>query len=274
MKKLFTLLTATFFGVASFAQCTPDFTNTTTGLTPSSDMLACAEQGVAYNQTIQIYAPASVTVPGIPIPITITSVRVDSIANLPCGLQYGFDQLDHTYIGGDKGCMQLSGTTSDAVGQYKLKVYVTLVTSLVSGSYEASTIPGIGAAFNVFVRVKAAGGTCAAIDTSAGAVNKISTCANVDYTNVPTLENELVKFNVTPMPANDNLNITFSASENNSYNYTISNMVGATVYTNSVDAVAGENKLAVDVSNLTNGVYFLNINRGDASLTKKIIISH
>jgi TctA family transporter len=76
------------------------------------------------------------------------------------------------------------------------------------------------------------------------------------------------------MPANDNLNITFSASENNTYNYTISNMVGATVYTNSVDAVAGENKLAVDVSNLTNGVYFLNINRGDASLTKKIIISH
>jgi hypothetical protein len=273
MKKLFTLLTATFFGVASFAQCTPDFTNTTTGLTPESDSLACAEQGVLYNQTIQIYAPATVTIPGFPLPVTITSVRVDSIANLPCGLKYGFDQLDRTYIGGDKGCMQLSGTTSDAVGQYKLKVYVTLATSLVSGSYEASTIPGIGSAFNVYVRVKAAGGTCAAIDTT-GASNKTSTCASIDYTNVPTLENELVKFNVTPMPANDNLNITFSASENNTYNYTISNMVGATVYTNSVNAVAGENKLAVDVSNLTNGVYFLNINRGDASLTKKIIISH
>lgn len=275
MKKLFTFLTATFFGVASFAQCIPDITNTTPGLTPTLDNIPCAEQAVNYSQTIQIYVPATAS------GLTINSVRVDSIRNLPCGLKYAFNKVDRTFLGGEKGCMQITGVTNDPVGQYRLKVYVTAnVTGLTLPPYfDASLIPGLGSAFNVFVRVKPTAGTCMPLDTMpspATAASLTSSCRFVtpDYTSVPTLENELVELNVGPVPAISNLNVNFTADQNYDYDYSITNMVGATVYNNKITANRGENSLNIDVSNLNNGIYFLNIRRGEANLTKKIIVSH
>ena len=275
MKKLFTFFTATFFGVVSYAQCIPDITNTVPGLTPTLDNIPCAEQGVAYNQTIQIYVPASAA------GFTINSVRVDSIRNFPCGLKYAFNKLDKTFLGGEKGCMQITGTTSDAVGQYRLKVYVTIdVTGLpVPPYFDASLIPGLGSAFNVFLRVKPTAGVCAPIDTMpspAAAPSLTSSCRYItpDYTNVPNLQNELEQLNISPIPAVNNLNVQFTTGENYDYNYSLTNMVGAVVYSNSISSVKGDNSINVDVSSLTNGIYFLNIRRGDANLTKKIIVSH
>lgn len=275
MKKIFTLFAATGISIAAFAQCTVDFTNTVNGLSPSSDSIPCVTQGTPYDQTIQIYVPASVTVSGIPV--TITSVRVDSIKNLPCGLRYAFNELDRTFTGAgpdNRGCLKITGTTSDPVGQYQLKVGVTLNTTLVSGSFgDASAIPGIGGSFKIFVRVKGSG-ACAAIDTSSAGLT--SSCANAkpDYTNIPTLEEELAQLTISPIPAVDNLDVRFTADKANEYTYTLTNMVGAVVASSSIKAEAGENNFSVSTSTLNNGVYFITLRRGDATLTKKIVVSH
>lgn len=273
MKKLFTFLIASMIGVTSFAQCVPDLTDSIAGLSPGSADIPCVVQGTAYDQTIKIYVPSEAA------GITITSVRVDSIRNLPCGLKYSFNKLDRTFVGGERGCMQITGTTSDPIGQYRLKIYVTLRTSLINADYiDATTIPTIGQAFNVFVRV-AGTGPCAALDTMptpSTAPSLTSSCRFVtpDATVIPTLTTELLDLNVNPIPATNYLNISFNSDNTNKYNYTITNMVGATVYANTVQANRGENILSVDVSSMSNGIYFLNIKRDGAVLTKKIVISH
>lgn len=273
MKKLFTILTATFLGFATYAQCTVDLTDTVAGLTPGSADIPCVTQGTAYDQTIKIYVPNSAS------GITITSVRVDSIRNLPCGLKYAFNKADRTFLGGERGCMQITGTTSDPVGQYRLKIYVSLRTSIINSDFiDATSIPTIGSAFNVYIRVKGSG-ACAALDTlptPSTAPSLTSSCRFItpDATNIPVLSDELVNFTVSPIPAASNLNISFNADNNNEYNYSISNMVGAEVYSNTLQANRGENNLSIDVSNFTNGIYFLNFKRDGATLSKKIVVSH
>jgi hypothetical protein len=281
MKKLFTLtFLSVFFLIELNAQCSPDYTNTRLGLYPLGDSIPCATQGSAYDQTIQIYSPDSVSImiAGAPVTVRVYSIRIDSINNLPCGLNYGFDRADRTYTTTPtvplRGCMKISGTTTDPVGQYLLKVSVTLSTSAVSGSFpDASTIPGLGSSFKIFFRVKGSSSSCAPVDTGAFATNKIATCKTQDFTNVNLVSNPLASFQIIPNPATDQSVVTFTAASAGEYETTITNGVGEVLSHEIIRASAGENEIALTTQNLTNGIYFYTIKNGENSMTKKFILS-
>jgi uncharacterized repeat protein (TIGR01451 family) len=96
---------------------------------------------------------------------------------------YKLSRFDRTYVPADntnRGCVEIFGTTTDTVGQYRMKVYVQLITSLVSGSYEAATIPGLGSSFDITFRVKDSFSTCIPFDSAI--VSKISPCPTPDCT--------------------------------------------------------------------------------------------
>ncbi|MDP2685858.1 MAG: T9SS type A sorting domain-containing protein [Aequorivita sp.] len=70
-----------------------------------------------------------------------------------------------------------------------------------------------------------------------------------------------VDFKIFPNPASDYLNIQTKASE---YNFSIYNSLGQVMNANSV-----ENR--IDISNLSNGIYFIKIETESGSATKKFI---
>jgi hypothetical protein len=281
MKKLFTLtFLSVFFLIELNAQCTPDYTNTRLGLYPLGDSIPCATQGTAYDQTIQIYSPDSVSIMfgSSPITVHVYSIRIDSISNLPCGLNYGFDRADRTYTTTPtvplRGCMKISGTTTDPVGEYLLKVSATISTSAASGTFaDASTIPGLGSSFKIFFRVKGSSSACAPVDTGAFAPHQTATCKSNDFTNVNMISNPLASFQIIPNPATDQSIVTFTAASNDEYETIITNGIGEVLSHEKMMASAGENEISLATKNLTNGIYFYTIKNGENSMTKKFILS-
>lgn len=281
MKKLFTLIfLSVFFLIELNAQCSPDYTNTRLGLYPLGDSIPCATQGSAYDQTIQIYSPDSVSIMigGSAVTVHVYSIRIDSISNLPCGLNYGFDRADRTYTTTPtvplRGCMKISGTTTDPIGQYPLKVSVSISTSAVSGTFaDASTIPGLGSSFKIFFRVKGSSSSCAPVDTGAFATNRTATCKSQDFTNVSMISNPLASFQIIPNPVTDQSIVTFTAAADDDYETTITNGVGEVISHEKIRATVGENEIALGTQNLTNGIYFYTIKNGENSMTKKFILN-
>jgi len=62
--------------------------------------------------------------------------------------------------------------------------------------------------------------------------------------------------------------------ENNAeLNLSIINVLGQVVYTELVEAITGKNSMSVDLSTLKNGVYLVQMNINNETITKKITLS-
>ena len=151
MKKLFTLLS--FFiclGVyqSSSAQCTIDSTNTTVGITP--DSIACLQRGQPVGYPFQVYVPASVSGG---FPVTVDSVRLDSIGGLPTGVVVTGNPVTGVINGGGWGCLWVSGTPTGAVGSYNPIFYITVyyqITGFPLGEQTTdTTLGGLGYNFTI-----------------------------------------------------------------------------------------------------------------------------
>ena len=78
---------------------------------------------------------------------------------------------------------------------------------------------------------------------------------------------------IYPYPAKDNLNIHYFTEEQAStMNIFITDILGNTVVKSEQQLNEGENNLQVNVSELPNGIYFLNADSKGFSQKKKIVI--
>ena len=73
---------------------------------------------------------------------------------------------------------------------------------------------------------------------------------------------------VYPNPANDVLNVSFETS--NAAEVSLSNIVGTKVYTS--NAAFGSNKMAINTSGLSSGIYILNIATENGVVARKVTI--
>ena len=156
------------------AVCTPNPNYTTPGLYPASDSLPCIVQGQPYSGTIYLKNFNTVAFAGTTL--SLDSVRIDSITNLPCGITWQANKASRMYMNSESGCFQLSGTSNDAVGQYKQGIYVTAYPAGLGGQgfpQEASVFAG----FRKDMRVKAPAGTCPVIDTFQTGLTAQTTCS-------------------------------------------------------------------------------------------------
>jgi len=117
MKKIITLLFAFLLLCAyqgSSAQCVIDSTDTVVGITP--DTTPCIMRGQTFGYAYQVHIPASTTFG--PFPVTIDSVKLDSITGLPNGVVVTGTPSTGVIPGGGNGCLWISGMTNDPVGPY------------------------------------------------------------------------------------------------------------------------------------------------------------
>ncbi|MCW3125976.1 MAG: hypothetical protein JWO03_1634 [Bacteroidetes bacterium] len=143
---------AQYCGTSGPSSCTSDSSLTTPGLTDYHNF-PCVSQGIAFSETIQLYVPASVAFSGLTVPVD--SIHIDSITNLPCGLCWSTNKASLTFSGSERGCINLSGTSTDATGTYSLGLYGTAYTAF--GAFPGSLNTYWG---NFYVFVKAPSDAC------------------------------------------------------------------------------------------------------------------
>lgn len=143
-------LSAQYCGHSSSASCAPDSSLAAPGLTDYHNF-PCVSSGVPFSENMQIYVPASITYNGFNA--TVDSVRIDSITNLPCGLCWSANKPSLTFAANERGCINISGTSTDATGTYALGLFGTAYTPFGAFAGSLNTFWGN---FYVFVKQPAA----------------------------------------------------------------------------------------------------------------------
>ena len=88
---------------------------------------------------------------------------------------------------------------------------------------------------------------------------------------VEKLSNKLSITNVYPVPMSDVLNLTFNSGKESDYTIKIVDITGQTIAIEQYNAEKGLNELALDVSFLTTGNYFVSISDGYSIAVEKIV---
>lgn len=162
MKKLLPLFVLFISVYQSNAQCVPDGSITTPGLIAPVESIDCISQGVNYSDIIQFRNFDSIYFNNNWV--QLQQLRIDSVNNLPCGINWALSNPDKIYDNSEQGCIQLSGVTNDSVGQYKLDIWASIdLGSGFFGPLQANNFDLL----TFYVKVKTAAGACPVVDTTA-----------------------------------------------------------------------------------------------------------
>lgn len=269
MKKLFVLVlalaSAGIFNNAS-AQCTPPAPAGDPGLNPQWECLPCVEQGVAYSSIITIENFDSVG------GIVIQELRLDSLTNLPNGITYAVNPSNGTFPGGGTGCIDVSGTTTDTVGNYKLGIYVTVtLAGLGSFSGEAGEIVqnliDLGVIdtsttnvpnFDYFARVITAGGTCDIPDSCNVGIKSLNELFSV--------------LSAQPNPMTTQTQVTWNSNTDGKFTAKMFDVAGKEVFNQQLHVRIGTNNLTIERGDLATGSYVFVLTDGRKSISTKLMV--
>ncbi len=231
------------------------------------DSVPCAKQGVAYNNNITFQMYSSFTFQGTH---NIDSITIDTIYNLPCGLCWSLNKASRTYSAGEFGCINITGTTNDAVGQYNLRM---VITAYLTGASAQTIPPNLVDASGIknWVRVSTAGGACTSVDTSSGAANQVA--ATVCPNGINEVAANVVSVNIMPNPMSSSAILSFIAERTANYSVKITDITGQVVSVKEIQAVSGVNTTSIERSHLSSGIYFLSLTDGVSSVTRRFTIA-
>lgn len=91
-------------------------------------------------------------------------------------------------------------------------------------------------------------------------------------TNVAAVENTVVEMNIMPNPVRDYMTVAFTMEEMTDATISIVNALGQRVQQVASQSFEGVNNLEVNTSQLTTGVYFLNITSEKGTSTKRFVV--
>lgn len=277
MKKvIFTLFSATMLFVGANAQycggsgssvCTPSGTLTEPGLSPNSDSLPSVVNGTTPNTVIQFKNFDKFTFGGAEV--TVSSLTIDTLSNLPAGLCWATDQANNTWTNQQDGCIKINGQVCSDPGQYKLYIVVTADIGVpIQTNADA-------AGLKYFVRVINQGDAEVAVDTNQTLpfVKHPGYSANQDCGIGIREITSINSMSVVPNPFNGKALVTFQAEKAGVMTERITNMLGSEVYKGTMNVKVGNNTSTIDRNNLPAGVYFYSIVEGKNVSTKRIVIT-
>jgi len=272
MKKLFTTLTLVAgLSIGAFAQqcytgangITPHPAGTP-GLSPNSDSLPCAVTGTQVSDTIYFTNFQSFN------GVTVDSLAIDSIGNLPTGTCWTTSSPTNTFAGGASGVIYVHGLNLALPGQYSLKIFITgyLAGGITVGpDANANTLAGL----YYWVRVICADSACPALDTINGKTHDF-----IPYAACPSgitqISNNLTNVSVVPNPFTSSANVTFNSDVEGTFSVKMMNLLGEVVTTKEVTVTRGTNQTELNRNGLSSGIYILSISNGNGSISKKVII--
>lgn len=275
-KTLFTFFASALLSAGAYAQCTVD-PNNTDFFNPSPDSVPCATQGVAYDETLQMFIPASIDlqdyVPTLPIPYTLNvdSVVLNTITGLPAGLTWSSTPSGTVFTGGTNLCGRTQGTTNATVGIYPIAfegiIYLSgtpfqgvfdgdtsiSVALLIESQYGQSTFD-----LQVIAPGRLCGDTTTIIDTTTVGIRSI----NAD------LE---AAVRVMPNPSNGIFNVKINTEKELSGQILVTDLVGKQVYVQQVNSTGNYNA-SINLNQLSKGIYTLQVRTSNGYTAKSIAI--
>lgn len=250
MKKL--LLAAfcfTYLMNSALAQsCTPD-TNSYEFFAPSSDNFPCIERGVAFSTNIYFYIPADFS------GVTIDSAQTTDIAGLPAGLSYNCNPATCGIAGGQHGCLNISGTTNVAAGNYTFTMVGYVKTS--QGNYTLQQLDNGSGITEYNVTVIEAGASCNGVDTTTSGIFSATLQA--------------VKMEVLTTPNANNYNIRFTSDASLTGDLLVMDLSGRVVSSQTA-SVFGTTVLPLNLQGYQHGLYLLAFRTSKGSLIKKLVV--
>lgn len=240
------------------SQCAPPNPTGNIGFFPSTDLLPCVDRGVYYDETFFLENVDSFRFQGFGT-LTVDTFRIDSIVNLPCNLNWLSDRGDNTYYRAETGCIRIFGVTDDSVGQYELKVYVTIKSQLLGTLQgdlnqivtDLQNLAGnLGIDFEYFVRVKESASNCPNIDrgnNSPLARTAEKTCAVAGFITAE-IDGD------TELCSGDNgqLNVSYTNATNPAISWTPANAVSNPNIANPDIALTQSGYVTVEVTDTAN----------------------
>ncbi len=301
MKKLiFTLLTFCAIYVQSNAQfanqycgssgstvCSPTGALSKPGLQPLPECLQFVYVDSTYTGTnsISIQFQNYDTTSFAGTTVTIDSLKIDTIGNLPAGTCWATNKSNNTFANRENGCINVSGTISDTVtpGQYQLYI---VVDAWVHGIGDL-TLNAAQEALYYYVRVKASpADTCARlVDTTgqAAGTNRFiaytannCTASGVTCSEATSIRDVIAYINtldIVPNPISNQATVTFNSTKTGKVTEKITNIIGSEVYSNELQLILGQNTHTITKGNLAAGVYIYSITDGESVYSKKLVIS-
>jgi len=275
MKKLiFTLSLFCLIAAQSNAQqCTTGTSNCTVvilpkpGLSPVSDSLPPVIDEVPNSTTINFQNFDTISFGGHTL--TIDSLHIDTISNLPSGLCWATSSPDNTFANQQNGCIQVTGTTNAIPGQYKLHIYVHAYVPFGIGTTADA------AGLKYYVRVNCSDSAAVVpVDTTQIDSDAILPYASQAHCNtaVKSIDGNIQAMSVYPNPFNSQAVVTFTSMKAATMTERITTVIGSEVYSNEMNVVAGINTHVINRNNLSAGVYFYTISDGTTTFTKRLIV--
>ena len=255
--------------------CAPDVSFTEAGLAPKMDSLTCIGRNIW--QGITIYFKNYDTARYNGLLVTVDSVRVDTIGNMPSGYTWTSNKYPrNTFANSESGCLFISGLTTDPAGEYKLNIAVT---AFIGGAGIPLNAASIGLRYDVRV-IDTAGHACPAIDTAHA--NGVSTAnggkgtnngVSVMNTGIFEADNSVSGMANYPNPFSGNTDVVFSTETAKQVTFRVYNVLGATMHTETINTVGGKNIVHFNGSSLEAGVYFYSITDGKKVSTNRFVVT-
>ena len=279
MKKIFLLLFSAVWGLAALAQpCVPDLALDTPGISPSETPgIPCIVQGEPYDFTVQFKNFDTFDFGG---PVTVDFMELDTIDNMPCGISWNANKA-YDFAAGhgpryahlENGCIRLTGTTSDAVGQYKLR-FIVRADIIADGNADDFLPFYINAAdygLTLSLRVVAsASDPCDPIDTTA--TYETASCPTKNNTAIAEYMNQVKSLEINPAVVHTDAQVQFISSASATYQLRVLDLLGNEMRSEAVQVHTGENMYLLNRDDLQPGIYLLSIGNGNENRVKRFVI--
>jgi hypothetical protein len=245
----------------------------------NQNVYGCMERGI--NDTVlykfKCYTSFTASIPGSPPQtVNLQGIRIDSIENLPCGLCWSSSSSTNEFAKDNSGCIRFTGKTTDAAGQYNLRLIISADTDPTAGSgYEYEYLNADFGKVYLYLRVTEQGAICTStgsdtIKPSIPGIKASKTCPlGINEVN----SNGITALTLVPNPMNSEAKISFAAENAGTETIRLFNILGREVYNNTISVRSGMNETIIKRNDMPNGVYILSIGNGKTSATKKFVIS-
>lgn len=255
--------------------CSANQPTGTPGLSPESADLPCVLTGQAVNQVIQFENYDQQSFNGISF--RIQTLKIDSIENLPSGLCWSTNKANNTFAGAETGCISVTGTTNAPLGQYKLKIIVSVTTN-------SPLVPSINKLdaesvlqLRYYVRVNTSGTSEFGIDTTAGKTNAFIAKASLPAgsctpNGINDINNNISKLTIKPNPMTNAAVMSFESTVNDNAVVTMTDLLGNVISRKNADIVIGNNDITIERNNAAAGVYFVTISSKNGKVSHKLVI--
>ncbi|MDX2002006.1 MAG: T9SS type A sorting domain-containing protein [Chitinophagales bacterium] len=250
------------FSTQAFAQCP---TAPGQGFFPSDDY--CFEQGVFTQRTWAFQCYEEFTVGGLTV--NIDSIRIDSINYLPCGIGWATSNADNRFSALETGCFLFAGTTTDSIGLYNVDLIITAYLSTGDSLQVNSRLGGV----SMFVNVVAPSTTCPATQDTTGA-RETASCRVSPYTSIKELSADIASMDVVPNPMNGNGTIELTMQREAKASIEVFDLLGkkVAVVLNNEQVYAGNTRYNLNLSDASNGIYFVKLTINGASSIKRVVL--